>query len=326
MVVKVRTPGDIVSSLPALLGYHAEKSIVLILLGGPKHRVRLTMRLDMPDPRYVATWRVVWEAFVPGVRNADADEAVVVLVDPDEQSAQALADALVEGLGEYGIQIRDVLVVADGRYRSLICDDPVCCPPQGNPVPEASAVAAAAVTTGTVIRANREELRDEIAPPDKKAARRAEKVVALLRSTAWNGSLDEPAQGFGSYLDAACEAVRGPGLTLDQAARLACLVAIGDFRDMAYLHMVDNDPLVHRELWASVCRQIPLAHTVVPHVLFALAAYLEGQGAVATVALEAAEQTDAEHPSVRLISDVLAAGIRPQDVRAALSECMRPQR
>lgn len=324
MVVRVSSPAEIAASLPALLGYHVEKSIVLILLGGPKHRIRLTMRLDMPERLDEATARAVWQTFIPGVRNAEADEAVIVFVDPQPGGVESLADALVGGLSDYGVGMRDVLVVADGRFRSLVCDDEQCCPPQGNPVPQTSALAAAAVTTGTVIRATRDDLRAEIAPPDEDAARRAQKVVALLRSTAWAGSLDDPAESFDDYLDTACTAATGPGLSLDQAARLACLVSVGDFRDMAYLHMVQNDHVAHREVWASVCRQIPRTDTVVPHVLFALAAYLDGHGAMASVALEAVEEVDADHPSVRLISDVIAEGVPPKRLRIALRQCMAP--
>lgn len=324
--MKVRTPGDIVSSLPALLGYHAEKSIVLILLGGSTNRIELTMRLDLPTRFDDATCEAVWQAFVPGVTHADADEAVVVLLDADPQPAQALVDAVADGLAEHGIGMRDLLVVTDGRYRSLMCRDTTCCPPEGNPVPGTSALTAAAVATGTVIRARRDDLRSEIASPDEAAAQRAETVIALLMTTACDGSLQGPADDFAGYLDEACACASSTGLGLDQAARLACLVAVGDFRDQAYLHMVTTDPLEHRALWAAVCRQVPPQSSVVPRVLFALAAYLDGQGALATVALESAEEVDPTHPSLRLISDVLAAGIPPRDVRAALAECMRPQR
>jgi len=102
-------------------------------------------------------------------------------------------------------------------------------------------------------------------------------------------------------------------------------VAVGDWRDAAYRHIVDNGARAHRALWASVCRQLPPQHTVVPQVLLALCAYLQGDGAVATVALESAEAVDAEHPSVTLLGDVIAAGIPPSEVRAALARCVGPQ-
>lgn len=323
--MRLRTPGEIVASLPALLGYHAERSIVLLVLGGERHRLRLTMRLDLPDARDPAVWRAVTQAFTPGIAQADGDEAVLVLLDGDEESARALNAALSDVLAEHGMTMRDVLLVADGRYRSMLCVDLACCPPDGTPVPLTGAATAAAVSTGKVILANRNELRVEIAPPDGQAADRATKVLALVLSTARHGSLERGIDDMSDELDSACAAALAGDIPLDQAARLACLVAVGDYRDQAYLHLVENGARAHRALWGSVCRQLPAQHTVVPHVLFALSAYLQGEGALATVALEAAEATDAEHPSVTLLSDILAAGIQPGEVRAALARCMGPQ-
>lgn len=323
--MRVRTPGDIVASLPALLGYHARDSIVLMLLGGHPSQVRLTMRLDMPQGCDVTVWSAVSRAFLPGVRNADADEAVLVMLDSDEQSADALAEVLSADLDDYGVDIRDVLVVGEGRYRSILCSDVACCPPEGTPVPSTGAATAAAVATGQVIAASRDELRAEIAPPQPEDGQRAATVFALMLSTASLGSLDDCATDFAEYLDEACLAAIEGSLSLDQAVRLACLVRVGDFRDQAYLHLVQADIGHHRAMWGSVCRQLPREHTVVPHVMFALAAYLQGEGALATVALEVAEEVDAEHASVRLLSDVIAAGIPPGDVRAALARCMAPR-
>jgi hypothetical protein len=323
--VRVRTPGDIVASLPALIGYHARDSIVLVLLGGQPSQVRLTMRLDMPQVRDDAVWPAVSRAFLPGVRNADADEAVLVLLDGDEQSADALAGALSADLDDNGVGMRDVLVVREGRYRSILCDDVACCPPQGALVPTTGAATAAAAVTGQVIAASRDELRAEFAPPQPEDGQRAATAFALMVSSAWHGSLDDCATEFPGYLDEASTAAAEGCLSLEQAVRLACLVRVGEYRDQAYLHLVEGDIDHHRAMWGSVCRQLPREHTVVPHVMLALAAYLQGEGALATVALEAAEQVNAEHASVRLLSDVIAAGIPPREVRAALARCMAPR-
>jgi hypothetical protein len=53
-----------------------------------------------------------------------------------------------------------------------------------------------------------------------------------------------------------------------------------------------------------------------------LAAYLQGAGAVANVALAEANDVDWMHPTVRLIDDVVAAGISPRSLRATLAHAM----
>lgn len=321
-MVRLRSPGEIVASLPALLGYHAERSIVLLLLGGDRRRVTLTMRVDLPDSCVPEVWQAIAAALSPGLVRGGGDEAVLVLLDGDEESARALEDALAGVLDEHGVVMRDVLVVSAGRYRSIHCTDPACCPSQGTPVPRVGAATAAAVSSGRVIRASRAELRAEVAPPDAAGAACAERVIALVVSSSEHGSLDLTTAAVDAELDSACAALGNAEVPLDQAVRLALLVRVGELRDRAYLHLVDNGPEKHRALWGSVCRQLPAAHTVVPHVLFALAAYLQGEGALATVALEAAEAVDGQHPSVQLLGDVMAAGIPPGDVRDALALSM----
>lgn len=324
-VLRLRSPGEVVAALPALLGYHARKSIVLVVLAGDRHRVRLTMRLDLPERRDRAVWTAVAGALAPGLAQAQGTHAMLIVVDGDDACAQGLIEALTPRLEEHSLDLMDALVVADGRYRSVLCRDVECCPADGKPVPPTGAATAAAVVGGRVIRASRDDLRAEIEPPSAEAAERAERVVRLVAMTAAHGSVDDSVDGVETELRRACEAADDGALTLDQAARLAVMVAVGEIRDQAYLHLITSGVPRHRRLWAAVCRLLPVEHSVVPHVLFALAAYLDGDGAVATVALEAAEQVDPSHPSVRLLSDVLAAGIPPAAVRDALARSIEPR-
>ena len=320
--VRLRGPGDIVAALPALLGYHATDSIVLIVMGGPGSRVRLTMRVDLPSPTTPTAAAAVAALLEPGMSTAGGSHAVLVVLDGDQDGARIVLDAVAPGLERHGLELRDALVVADRRYRSLLCDDQSCCPATGSPVPGSSAAVAAAVASGRVIHGSRNDVRAEIAPPSGRDADRAERVLRLHSVAAPHGSLHVTPAAMDAELSSACTAAESHDVPCDQAVRLALLVGVGEMRDRAYLHLVQHGADRHRRLWASVCRQLPAAHTVVPHVLFALAAYLHGDGAVASVALEAAEEVDAAHPSVRLLSDVIAAGIPPSEVRAALARCM----
>jgi hypothetical protein len=321
-VVRLRSPGEVVASLPALLGYHATNSVVLVVLGGERRRVRLTARVDIPEQRGEHVWHALSHAFVPAAVRSGGDEAILVVLDGDEPFVRELAEVLRADLDRHGVTLADALVVADGRYRSVECHDRCCCPPEGTPVPATGAATAAAVTTGTVIHATRDDLRTEFAGPAPDAADRAERVVALLLSSACHGSIDASPQAVEDALTTGCEAARVGDVPLDQAARLALLVSVGEIRDQTYLHLITTGATAHRRLWASVCRQIPPRHTVVPHVLFGLSAYLGGDGAVATLAVETAEHVDPQHPSVRLLADLIAAGIPPDDVREALARCV----
>ena len=322
--VRLRTPGDLVASLPALLGYHARHSIVLVVLGGAPTVVHLTMRLDLPEDADEVTWRAVAECFAGGVSRTEAHHAMLVVLDGDADSTRALAGAVREALEPLGVELPDAIVVADGRYRSVTCSDDTCCPPGGRPVPGSSALAAAAVTQGRVIHADREEMAAQLAPPDPAGQRRAERVAALLLTTADHGSIGLEDDQVRDLLDRCCEQAGRAELRLVDAVRLALLVRVAELRDRAYRHMLDVGPQVHRQLWSSVCRQVPPTISAVPLAMAALASYLDGDGGMANVAIERACEVDDTHPSVTLVRDVVHAVIRPRDVRDALARSLPP--
>ncbi len=318
--VRLRGAGDVVASLPALLGYEARSSLVLVVLTHDPRQVRLTMRIDIPPRPGPRSWRGVAHAFAPGLRAAGGSEALLVQIDGEPEWADEVADALDLTLARYGVALTDVIVTADGYYRSRRCYDPQCCPPQGRPVPGTSALTAAAVTTGCVIRGSRDELADEITPPEHALASRADRVAELFVAALPHGSLDTSPEAIQALLARACAAVVDTGeVTLDDAVRLALMLVAPDVRDHTYVHLVTAGEDVHRALWASVCRTLPREYCAAPLAYFALAAYLQGSGAVANVALGLANQVDCAHPTVRLLDDLIAAGVSPDDVRSTLA-------
>jgi hypothetical protein len=97
----------------------------------------------------------------------------------------------------------------------------------------------------------------------------------------------------------------------------------GDCRDEAYRHLVQAPRAQSRMLWSSCCRLLTPPALVVPLALFALVAYLEGDGAVANLALERAEAVDPQHPTVRLVSDLVASALAPSVVIGALARSVQ---
>jgi len=324
--VRLRGAGDVVASLPALLGYRARQSFVLIVVSGDPRVVRLTMRLDLPPVPGKRAWRAVADAFTPGLRAAGGSEAILVQVDGNPEWADGVADALHLSMARHGVTLSDVIVTADGHYRSRLCGDPECCPPQGSAVPGSSALMAATVATGRVIGDSRDDLAHEISPPDDAAAARADQVVELFVAALPHGSVTASPDEVAALFARACaRAAQSRDVGLDDAVRLALMLAAGDVRDMAYENLSTVGEDVHRAMWASVCRLLPREYCAAPLAFFALSAYLDGSGAVANLALAAANEVDCAHPTVRLVDDLVAEGISPRVVRATLAHAtVRP--
>lgn len=321
--VRVRGPGDLVASLPALVGFHPARSVVLLVLDGPRGRVRLTARVDLPaedlpEQDLDLYWVALGRALATGAGRVDATHALLVCVDADTAVTRRAAEAVESALQMVDVPLVDALSVDRGRYRSVRCEDSMCCPPGGREVPSTSAAPATAVLAGQVIHARRSDLGAEIAPAQGSAAQRAERVMRLMAAAVSSGSIEVTPQSVRDRLDRACADAAEGRVSLDQAALLALLVSSHMGRDLTYQHLTTRPAGSHRALWAAVCRLLPREHLTVPLVMFGYAAYLEGDGAAANVAHEASEAIDPRHASVCLLGDVLAAAIRPRDVRDAL--------
>jgi hypothetical protein len=319
-VARVSGPGDLVATVPVLVGFEPQHSIVALVLR--RSQVALTMRVDLPPPGERRAWKVLADTVVRAARQADGSAVVLVVYSSDRWHTDA-SRAVVTALRHRGIEVLDVLAVHDGRWWSATCHDPACCPPQGTPVPETSAARiAAAVVDGRVVRPDRASLAEEFAPPpdlDPAAVTKALDAARAELPPAGPGRL--PA--VEALLTEAAAAARAGALSLSTAALLAQVVRDGDCRDEAYRHLVRAPRPHSRALWASCCRLLTPPALVVPLALFALVAYLEGDGAVANLALERAEQVDPQHPTVRLVSDVVASALAPSVVIGALARSVQ---
>jgi len=59
--VRLSSPADILAAVPHLLGFHPAQSLVVIGAGGPRDRVKLGFRYDLPDPPHAGTARHIAE-------------------------------------------------------------------------------------------------------------------------------------------------------------------------------------------------------------------------------------------------------------------------
>jgi len=129
--ITLRSPHELLVVVPFLLGFRPKDSIVVICLRN--HRLGLAQRLDLPrreDAHHVAS------ALLPSL-VADHPNAVVLLGFENHAGDSLPAiESLSAALQSRQIDIHDRIIVRDGRWRSLDCDNPNCCPPQGSPVPE----------------------------------------------------------------------------------------------------------------------------------------------------------------------------------------------
>jgi hypothetical protein len=181
--------------VPYLLGFAPAESVVIV--GISDSRVIVTGRVDLAAGRDEA-------ATVLDRILAQSDTAISIAY-----TEQPVPQWLCQPLDE----LRDSLLVSDGRWYSLMCTDATCCPPEGRALPTAPSVAATiAVSVGIAPAAGREDITTSLAPGAVTVAateRAAQLTPIPARDAAWlalDAHLDDrdelTAQAAG-YLDTA---------------------------------------------------------------------------------------------------------------------------
>ncbi|MBW0103239.1 DUF4192 domain-containing protein [Pseudonocardia sp. KRD291] len=332
-VVRVSGTGDLVASLPVLIGYHPRDSLLLVGFGGPNgRRVGLTIRVDLPRPDDVGY--VCADAVGALATDVPAGAAVVVVDGGVAGSAgpyrSDVAAATRSMLLEAGIEPQ-VLVWAAGTGRG----DPWACfdlPGQRCgctgvlPDPAATQAAAAAVRRGAVVLPDRAALQDVLAADSESVLRRRSglRAAELGRAGERAAAGDDPGpERTAEHL----ELLRG---CLDDAAR--CRLVVDDrtvlgfcaafdvpaVRDAAVRHCLGPDAAHAEQLWAALARSMPAPECADPAALLAACALLRGDGALAVIAVQRALDAFPAHRLAGIVDEMLRRVAGPAPLRSLL--------
>jgi len=97
-------------------------------------------------------------------------------------------------------------------------------------------------------------------------------------------------------------------------------------RDAAVAACVGSRAAAAAALWAAMARGTPDPEAAEPAALLALSGLLQGDGALANVALERAEAAWPGHHLTQTLRGLAAAGIHPNELRACLTGVPAPRR
>lgn len=322
--LRLSDPGELVAALPALLGFPPLRSLVLICLEGPRgSTLGLVARLDLPPAEDLATVDAVVEQVAQLCARRATGAAVLVVVEDrcrrggapgPGRPHRALVRALRTGMEEVGTELAGAHHVdrvepgarwsSYGDPRSGVLPDPRC-----------SAVAAAHVVAGRVLRASRAELVDTLA---RTPSRSVTAALAAAQRDLGRVSKQELLRGV---LQVVTRVSPGEplGLVVAEVAALGAALGVLDVRDacfgLAGAACADDA----EALWTALTRMLPAPERSEPATLLAHSAYARGEGPLAGVALEVALESNPEHRMARLLCSCLQAGLEP----AAVHELVR---
>jgi hypothetical protein len=314
------SPHDLLAAIPFLIGYHPQDSLVLVAL--KDEAVGMAMRVDMPVGVSAEGYDLLASHFL----RDGADGAFIVAyvgegaVDPENVLINTSA-ALVRA----GIDIKESLIVRDNRFRSMICSDLTCCPPEGSVIPDlgSSRIAAEHVIAGHPMPfENVDGLVQSIAA----VASSFESVWADEVQAFWVSSDSEEIQelqrdGATAIIDLVGEYREGRGAEdRELAARVIGRLSDIQVRDFALGSHTDESADYYWAMWRDLLRIAPRGFVAPIACLFAAMAYERGEGALAHKGLDRGLGDDDQYSLAHLLRRVFTAGWPPQSFSAMRKE------
>jgi hypothetical protein len=310
--LRLRSPADVVSAIPYLIGFHPTDSVVVLACDDTRgaYAVRLDVTAQDALLEHVAL-------LVAGRRPA----GVILAGYGTEERVTPMVERVRDRLSAHGVRLREALRVDKDRYWSYLCSDTTCCPPEGTYVDVTnSPIAAAAIAGGMVALPDRHELERMLAPAGgdttQRAAERAERRLA-----AWaEDDVDSVparivAEGVPlvrTVIERACAG--SPPLGDEEVAWLGLLLVSLRVRDEAWVRMNEPDLQTHIRLWRHVLTRVKEPYAAAPACLLSFAAWRAGEGALANIALDRALAADPHYSMARLLQELFISGLPPWSV------------
>lgn len=322
--IRLRGPGAMAAAMPYMLGFHPTESIVGIGLAADRRRVRLTARIDLTGPPFKD------EAATLSAYLRQAESVQVVLLVVSElplATVRKIGSVARSAARKAGLGVIEVIHVFSGRWRSLSCRNPVCCPPAGREVDIAAAAAYAAqlATFGRAVLPDRDAVTASIAYDGSEE----EAVLAALdvareaqNRLADKGDLDALIDEGERLVGAAVTSRRDrpTDLTIEEIGNLGAALAVLPVRDRALRWSLGPLSDAGECVWRQLCRRLPAGFAAPAATLLAAWAYADGDGTMAKIALDRALTDDPDYGMAKLLNDVLSRAIPPSDFRTTMRE------
>jgi hypothetical protein len=328
--IRLSDPSELIAAVPHLVGFHPHNSVVILALHG--RNLGLTLRTDLVMPDQAR--RLAEQLLLPIARTRPTGVALVVIggaaTADDDLPHRTLVNALHDVLAGAGLPVMLAAWTTETKRGApwRCYDDSLCTGTVADPA--ASALAAATVATGAVTFGSREELAELLATEDPATLqRRAALLDAADAEHPMSARLVK--QRF-AQLEQLHQAAAAGNVALSDrvVAEVASALCDHRVRDACLPWCTGSGAVAAERLWLALVRATPAPEQAEPAALLALTAYLRGDGALAGVALDAAQQACPHHSLSGLLRAALDGGLPPELLRGvardAAAALRRPAR
>ncbi|NYG07804.1 hypothetical protein BJ986_002291 [Phycicoccus badiiscoriae] len=336
--LSLTSPGELLTVVPYILGFHAQDSIVVICIRD--RHLGLVQRLDLPE---TGEEERSMRGLLPALLDERPESVILLGYESTPAQSAPILEAMTQALTEHGLRVHDRLVVRDGRWRSLDCDNPSCCSLEGTAVPspaDVSAVTAEFVGQEAAPHRVREDLVAQLEADD-----RAPAVGALLATTAQPMGQDELAAAWARIVHTGDDpppisprdAARATASLRDLGLRDAVVAALtpgsppvedlppharGFMRALAPgWNADDNDTatvIAQNRVQARLihlCAMLPDRHAAPALTVLGCFTWWRGDGALTRAALARALRCQPDYPLALLLEQMVDLAINPRAAR-----------
>lgn len=314
------SPHDLIAAIPFLIGYHPVDSLVVVSI--KDNCIGMAMRVDYPIDLPIAAYDLLASHLQ---REGSTGALLVAYVPSGRSDGQAVLSDLAAALHRIDLKVDESLLIQDGRFRSTMCSDVQCCPPNGRDVPaiDSSRIAIEHVVAGRAMPfANLEALTESISAlviaEDEKWVARVSKFAVPEKS---DDLTKLQRDGATAVIDLAGEFALGRGGDdLELIARVIGRLSDIQVRDFALGTHTEEDIDNFFLMWRHLMRMAPPGFVAPIASLFAALAYESGDGALAHRALDRALADTNGYSLALLLRRVFTAGWPPESFAAMRRE------
>ncbi|RRR99780.1 DUF4192 domain-containing protein [Glycomyces terrestris] len=301
--ISISGPNDLLTTVPLLLGFHPEHSLVVV--GLVDRRLQCTFRVDLPG----SADHLEHLPDLTGQLSLNGCDECVVIGYGEQEVAEASIERAASRFFNAGVKPLDKLRVFEGRWFSLTCDKP-CCPAEGLPVPESSPASCEVAVAGCHAAADRAAVADQLAPapPGRRAAveRAVAAVLAAEADLDWAAQRSQDLHAIDHWLGTT--ALPGP----DDIAAIGLALGDLDIRDYALRRISTGRFEANRiDLWLWVARHMADDLLAPAATVAGFAAYRFGNGVLALEAFDTALRASPNYRLAQLLRAALQAGYPP---------------
>ena len=322
------SPHDLIAAIPFLIGYHPTNSLVLVSL--KDDLVGMAMRVDYPSLASIEKSQEPYELLVQHVVREGAQSALVVAYVPDDRSdGEEILNAIATTLVRADVALRESLLIVEGRYRSLLCSDVHCCPPEGNPVEEItqSRVAVEQVAQGILMPLdNVETLVESLSSLplalDPGFIERVNEFSVAIDSQTLHADQKDGAIAVIDLMSRFIAGSVGHNIGADQELSARVIGRLSDIqvRDFALGSHDANTLDTYAVMWRYLMRIAPRGFIAPLASLLAAVSYESGAGALAQHCIDRALADDKKYSLAALLRRVFSAGWPPESFATLRAE------